>query len=260
MPFLNLRQKCLSYKIQDFAGYKLKGKNKYRMIKALLLDFNGVIIDDEPVQLKAYQEVLKEEGIDLTEEGYYACMGMNDAVFLKTIYERAGKTIDTGKIPELVEAKTTKWRENIDKEVPLFEGMEDFIKRMANDFTLGLVSMARRSEIDHVLDKTGLRDSFSVIISAEDVSTTKPDPECYREGFKLVDNIRTSQGKSPMTRQQCVVIEDATQGIIAAKLNRLKTLGVTSSVSAEKLREAGADAVTDKLTDWFPASFNGVFG
>ena len=45
------------------------------MIKAILMDFNGVIINDEPVQMRAYQEVLKEEGIDLTEADYFASLG-----------------------------------------------------------------------------------------------------------------------------------------------------------------------------------------
>lgn len=229
------------------------------MIKALLIDFNGVIIDDEHLQMEAYKEVLKAENIDLTEEKYFACLGMNDEVFLKTIYEREGKSVNDDKLPELIEAKTSKWREKVDKQIPLFEGIDDFIKRMENDFTLGLVSMARRPEIDFVLDKTGLRSSFSAIVSAEDISTTKPDPECYREGFRLIDIARTSVGKTPITRRQCVVIEDSPQGIISGKLVRLKTLGVTNTVSAERLREAGADSVTDKLNDWFPASFQGVF-
>ncbi len=230
------------------------------MIKALLFDFNGVIIDDEHIQMEAYKEVLKEEGIDLTEEKYFACLGMNDEVFVKTIFEREDVELDTAKVPGLVKAKTENWRGRIDKRIPLFEGMDEFIKRMANDFTLGLVSMANRNEIDHVLDKTDLRSSFSVIVSAEDVSTVKPDPECYREGFRLIDLFRTSQGKVPITRRQTVVIEDSPQGIIAGKLVRCNTLGVTNTVDAKSLREAGADAVTDNLTDWFPDSFRQVFG
>jgi phosphoglycolate phosphatase/beta-phosphoglucomutase len=229
------------------------------MIKALLFDFNGVIIDDEHLQMEAYQEVLREEGIDLTEEGYLACLGMNDEVFLKTIYERAEKDLDGDKLPGLVDAKTAKWREKIDKQIPLFEGMDDFIKRMANDFTLGLVSMARKPEIDYVLDKTDLRKCFSAIVTAEDVSSVKPDPECYREGFRRVDLARTTVGKSPITRRECVVIEDSPPGIVSGKLARLKTLGVTSTVGADELRQAGADAVTDKLTEWFPESFRQVF-
>ncbi len=229
------------------------------MIKALLLDFNGVIIDDEHLQMEAYRDVLKDEGIDLTEEKYFACLGMNDEVFLQTIYQREGKDVETARLPELIEAKTDKWRDKIEKEIPIFEGVEDFIKRMANDFTLGLVSMARRLEIDYVLDKTDLRNSFSAIVSADDISTVKPDPECYREGFRLVDSFRTSQGKVPITRSQCVVIEDSPQGITAGKNARLNTLGVTNTVDAEKLREAGADAVTHNLKDWFPDSFRQVF-
>lgn len=229
------------------------------MIKALLLDFNGVIIDDEHLQMEAYRDVLKDEGIDLTEEKYFGCLGMNDEVFLKTIYKGEGKEVKTVKLPELIEAKTGKWREKIEKEIPIFEGVYDFIKRMENDFTLGLVSMARRPEIEYVLDTTGLKNSFSAIISAEDISTVKPDPECYREGFRLIDLSRTLQGKVPITRRQCVVIEDSPQGIIAGKKVRLNTLGVTNTVEAKKLREAGADAVTHSLKDWFPDSFREVF-
>jgi len=228
------------------------------MIKAILFDFNGVIIDDEPIQMEAYKEVLNEQGIDLTEEKYYACLGMNDEVFLKTIYKREGKEISDEKIPKLVEAKTENWRARIEKEVPLFDGVTDFIKRMENDFTLGLVSMARRPEIDFVMSKTGLKDSFSVILSAENVSTTKPDPECYREGFRLIDLARTAKGKAPLTRRQCVVIEDAPQGVMAARGARLAALGVTTTVDAKRLRDAGAQAVTGNLNDWSPDSFRRV--
>ena len=229
------------------------------MIRALLLDFNGVVIDDELLQMNAYKELVKEDEIDLTEEKYFACMGMNDEVFLKTIYEREGKVLDDAKLPEMIEAKTAKWQEQIDSEIPLFDGVEDFIKRMENDFVLGLVSMARRKEIEYVLEKTGLRGAFSAVVTAEDVTTVKPDPACYREGFRLVDLAKTAAGSSPLTRKECVVIEDSPQGIMAGKAIRLKTLGVTNSVDAEKLREAGADVVTKTLKDWFPNSFREVF-
>lgn len=229
------------------------------MIKALLLDFNGVVIDDEPIQMEAYGEILVDEGIELTEEKYLACLGMNDAVFLKTIYERENKTVSDDRLSELIDAKTAKWKENIEKNTPLFDGVGDFIRRMANDFTLGLVSMARRVEIDHVLEKTGLKDSFAIVVSAECVSTVKPDPECYREGFRLVDFYRTSLGKAPLTHRQCVVIEDSPPGISAGRSAGLMALGVTNTVDDKQLRAAGAQAVTDSLKDWSPDSFRRVF-
>ena len=229
------------------------------MIKAILLDFNGVIVDDEPIQMRAYQEVMSNEGIDLTEESYYECLGMNDEAFITTIYERAEKEMSREKLIELVEAKTAKWKEIINDNIPLFYGVDEFLKRMKNKFTLGLVSMARRIEIDYIFENTGLEECFAVLVSAEDVSTTKPDPECYRKGFKLVDAFRTSKGKNPITHKQCVVIEDSPQGIISGRTARLKTLGVVNTVDAKELRAAGADAVTENLNDWSPESFNRVF-
>ena len=121
------------------------------MIKAILMDFNGVIIDDEPVQMKAYQEVLKAEGIDLSEDDYYACLGMDDKAFIRSAFERAGKKCTAAQVAKIMEGKTAKWRETVSEKVPLFDGAEDFIKKMGKDFALGIVSMARRAEIDTAL-------------------------------------------------------------------------------------------------------------
>jgi beta-phosphoglucomutase len=230
------------------------------MIKAILMDFNGVIIDDEPIQMRAYQEILKDEGIEVTEEAYLASLGMDDKTFVEAAYERAGKTPETNKVLEIVTAKTNRWRELIAAELPLFPGIENFIKKMAGEFALGIVSMAKREEIDHVLQAADLADCFSIMVSAEDVTKCKPDPECFRIGFRRLDLARTAAGRLPMTHNDCVVIEDSPPGIIAAKTADLKTLGVTNTVSAEAMRNAGADAVvTTSLDDWMPDSFRRVF-
>lgn len=229
------------------------------MIKAILMDFNGVIIDDEPIQMRAYAEVLKEDGIDLTEEMYYGCLGMNDETFVRRVAEKAGKAISEDRIGPAIEAKTAKWKEIVDQGIPLFDGVEDFIRRMSNSFEMGVVSMARAPEILYILDLTGLREYFSVVTTAEDVSSSKPDPECYRTGFRMIDRAHSARNGYPITRRRCVVIEDAPQGIQSAKGARLNALGVTNTVSEMELRSAGADAVTHSLRDWNSESFNRVF-
>ncbi len=229
------------------------------MIKALLLDFNGIIIDDEPIQMRAYQEILKREGIDLTEEDYYDSLGMDDHTFVETAYQRAQKTPEPNKVLEITLAKSERWREIIADEVPIFEGVDNFVRKCANEFTLGIVSMARREEIGYVLERTGLEDCFSVIVSAEDVKNCKPDPECYRTGFRLIDSARTSQGHLPMTHGECLVVEDSPPGIVAAKNADLPTLGITNTVSEDDLRAAGADSVSVYLDDWMPDSIRRVF-
>jgi beta-phosphoglucomutase len=229
------------------------------MIKAILMDFNGVIIDDEPIQFKAYQEILKGEDIDLTEEIYYAAMGMDDKTFVENVYNLAGKKPEANKVLEIVQAKTQKWHDVIASEIPIFDGVKNFIRKMEKDFALGIVSMAKREEIEFVLEQTGLRDSIKTIISAEDVTNCKPDPEVFIKGFREIDAARTAMGRNPIVHGECVVIEDSAAGVTGAKKAGMKTLGITNSVSEAVLREAGADAVSKKLDDWMPDSFHLVF-
>lgn len=223
------------------------------------MDFNGVIIDDERIQMKAYQEVFSEQGIELTEEGYFDCLGLSDKVFVQTIAERAGKSLSEEETSECIVKKTAKWKEAVSPSFPLFEGVEDFIRRMKSEFTLGLVSMASREEIEYVLNETGLADCFAAVVTADDVKTTKPNPECYREGFRRIDLAVSAAGNSSITRRQCVVIEDSPAGIQSAKGARLKALGITNTVDAESLRNAGADSVTSDIRDWNAESFRRVF-
>ncbi len=229
------------------------------MIKAILMDFNGVIINDEPLHMKGYQEILKSEGIDLTEEDYYASLGMDDKAFILTAHARAGREISDINLQKMIVEKTAKWREMVDAEIPLFEGTENFVRKMEQEFALGIVSMAVREEIEYILDKTNLRDCFSIIVSAEDVANHKPNPECYRKGFRMLDAVRTRRGHNPIVQSECLVIEDSPQGIMAGKAAGLKTLGVSNTVSAEKLREAGADSATKSLADWMPDTIRRVF-
>ena len=229
------------------------------MIKAVLLDFNGVVVDDEQIQCDAYREVFKGHGIELTDEGYYSRMGMNDRAFVTSVFEEGGQTPDEATIAACIEQKTDAWRGRVSDKPPLFDGVENFIKKCAAEMAVGLVSMARRSEIDLVLEKTGLASEFSVILSAEDISSHKPDPECYREGFRQIDLHRIARSHLPMVHNECLVVEDSPAGVMAGKGADLPVLAVETSVPEAALREAGADAVAKNLNDWFPDSLRRVF-
>ena len=229
------------------------------MIKALLMDWNGIVINDEPIQMRVYQDVLAKEGIALTEADYYSCLGMDDRGFVEAAFKRAGNTPEGNKVLEIVQAKTNGWREAVSDQLPLFPGVENFIRKAANELTLGLVSMCNHVEIDYVLERSGLDELFSIVVSAEDVSKTKPDPECYRLGFNRIDAARTSMGHLPMTHPECVVIEDSPAGVRAGVAADLQVLGVTNTVSAEELRAAGARWIAKDLNDWWPESIRLAF-
>src|SRR5438034_7844769 len=108
------------------------------MMKELLLDFYTGVINDEPIQMRAYQNVLAKEGIALTEDDYYSCLGMDERRFVEAAYERARQTPGTNKVLEIIEAKTEMWREAVSGDLPLFSGVDNFICKAANEFTLGL--------------------------------------------------------------------------------------------------------------------------
>ncbi|MBA3442222.1 MAG: HAD family phosphatase [Pyrinomonadaceae bacterium] len=220
------------------------------MIQAILFDFNGVIINDEPLHMKAYQEALRAEGIQLTDEEYFNSLGMDDQTFVRAAFARSGLPLDDEKMHAVIEGESKLHRVMIEDELPLVPGVVTFIKAAARHYLLGIVSMSRRTQIDYVLDRVKLSDLFSAIISAEMIHACKPDPECYNRGFLLVDEKRRAAGKLSLSPDECLVIEDAPPGIRAARAAGMHTLGVTNTVSADALRAAGAEVVTASLADW----------
>lgn len=229
------------------------------MIRAIFFDFNGVVIDDEPLHLKAYSDVLGGEGITLTDEDYYGALGMDDRTFVRAAFERADRIVADDAMLAIIERKSELHRQLIKDELPLFPGVVTFIKHTSRCFALGLVSMARRVEIDHVLERAHLEKAFTVIVSAEDVKACKPDPCCYSLALERLNEKRRASNEPPVLPKECLVIEDAPPGIQAGRAAGMHTLGVTNTVTEEALRAAHADVVTANLYDWNADAVHHVF-
>lgn len=220
------------------------------MIQAILFDFNGVIIDDEPLHMKAYLEVLGAEGIVLTEEDYYTMLGMDDVTFVRTAFARAGQPLNDETLRTLIKRESEAHRKLIADVLPLFPGVVTLVKSLARHYPLAIVSMARREEIDEVLERATLKGFFSVIVSAAAERPCKPDPFCYNHALELVNAQRRDAQAPPLQPSECLVIEDAPPGIEAARAAGMRTIGVTNTVSEKALRAAKADIVTKSLADW----------
>ena len=220
------------------------------MIKAIFFDFNGVIIDDETIQMKAYQEVLRGHQIDLTEEWYFSGLGMDDKTFIKAMFDRAEKPLTDPVLETVMGAKTDLHRQMIEDELPLFPGVLTFLKATSRHFQLGLVSMANQAEVGYVFQRANLAPLFSIIVTAEDASMCKPAPECYLAGLTKLNEKRQRERQLPLLPAECLAIEDSPPGIESARAAGMRTLGVTNTVSYEALRAAGADVVTKSLADW----------
>jgi beta-phosphoglucomutase len=229
------------------------------MIRAIFFDFNGVVIDDERLHLKAYRELFVAEGVTLTDEEYFSCIGMDDKTFVRAIFERAGRTVSDESMNAMIKRKTEMYGELIRDDLPLFHGAVTFIKNCSRRYALGLVSMARRVEIEHVLKRAQLESAFTVLVSAEDVSVCKPDPACYTLALERLNEKRRAGNLPPVLPDECVVIEDAPRGIQSGRAAGMHTLGVTNTVAEEQLRAAQADVVTGNLYDWNADAVHHVF-
>jgi len=198
------------------------------MIQAIFLDFNGVIINDERIHLKAYREVLLADNVPLTDEDYFASLGMDDAAFVRAAYARAERSLT-----DEVMAATIKREHELHRE---------FI-----------------TEIDYVLGLAGLNDLWSVIVSAGPGLRHKPAPDCYQRALELLNERRRAARALPLLAHECLAIEDAPPGIEAARVNGMRTVGVTNTVSEDDLRAAHADVVTPNLSDWTTDAVHHLF-
>jgi HAD superfamily hydrolase (TIGR01509 family) len=184
---------------------------------------------------------------------------MDDRAFVEATFVRAGKELPEQQRQAIIELKSELHHELIKDELPLFPGVETFLKATSRRYALSLVSMARRKEIDYVLDRARLGSLFTVMISAEDVRHHKPNPECYRIALERQNAWRQGNGLGSLRATDCVAIEDAPPGIEAARTVGMRTIGITNTVSEPDLRAAGADVVTRSLADWTADAVHHLF-
>ena len=229
------------------------------MIQAVFFDFNGVIIDDEPLHMRAFGEALKEEGIEQTEAEYFDSLGMDDVTFVRAAFGRAGRELSDEVLRRVIEREAARHRALIEESLPLFPGVVTFVKALSRRYPLGVVSMAARHGIDYALVRAGLLKHFKVVVSAEDVQACKPDPSCYTKALEFLNAKRGPSQILPVSPSECLVIEDSPPGIESARAAGMRTLGVTNTVAEKQLREAGADVVTRSLADWTPDAVHHVF-
>lgn len=229
------------------------------MIQAIFLDFNGVIIDDERIQMAAYQEILKSYGIELTEEQYFSALGMDDRTFVRAAFARATKELSEETWTSILEAKTKAHRNLIEDELPFFHGVVTFLKATSRHYALGLVSMATIDEIAYVLDRARLRSLFTVIVSAEGVNACKPAADCYHRALEELNQKRRDLRLLPLLAGECLAVEDSPPGIQSALAAGMHTMGVTNTVTESELRSVSAEVVTSSLADWTSAAIKHVF-
>lgn len=214
------------------------------MLRAVIFDFNGIIVDDEPIHFQLFQKVLGEEGIELTEQAYYArYLGFDDRGAFTTGYRDHARQLSNAKLSELIERKAAYYQQAIRNHVAIFPGVKALVAQLAQSLPLAVASGALRNEIETILTTAGLIGHFQSIISAEDVTQGKPEPEIFLKALAALNSQRGNG--SAIGAAECVVIEDSKEGLKGARRAGMKCLAVTNSHPAELLEDA--DAIVNSL-------------
>ena len=212
------------------------------MLKAIVFDFDGVIADSEPLHLRAYQNVLEQEGVELTREQYYSkYLGFDDIGLFRALAKDRGIEITDDQVDAWVDAKSELIEDLLSSDEVLFPGAAVCVRMLAERFPLAIASGALEPEIKIVLDNAGLSNCFKIISSASDGVRGKPAPDLYLLAIgKLRDFL-------PLDAASCVAIEDSRWGLEAAHKAGLRTVAVTHTYPASEL--PGAELVVKHLRD-----------
>ena len=203
---------------------------------AVIFDFDGVLVNSEPLHFQAFRKVLASEHIQLTEDEYYnELIGFDDKGAFRHLYASRKLTLSPKTFLSLMAHKSTAMMELIHrKQFAALPGVEQFVRGLWRRHPLAICSGALREEIEAMLEGISLRDCFPVIVAAEDVTVGKPDPQGYLMAIKQLGE-KTHRALKPA---DCLVVEDAPTVIRAVKAVGFPTLGVATSYPLEKLSDA----------------------
>ncbi len=221
------------------------------MIRAVIFDFNGVLLDDEPLHFAMFREVLMEEGVTITTEDYHTrYLGLDDRGCFEAALLDGGQTADSERLDALIARKAVRYAEEAGKGLTFFPGAADCLATLAARWPLAINSGALRPEIEFALNLLDRRDQVAVIVSAEETARCKPDPQGYT---LALEGLRRLGGPlADLEPAHCLVIEDSLAGIESAKGAGMHAVGVPNTYTAAPLLAAGADAVVSGLPEFTP--------
>jgi beta-phosphoglucomutase len=202
-------------------------------LRAVVFDFDGVLVDSEPLHFRSLRDCLLAEGITIDEQEYLShYLAYDDRGALRLALERHGIGFDPERIERAMARKAAAFQALL-PEVPFFPGARELIRGLAREVPLAIASGALHGEIEAILGAGGLLDPFAAIVGADDVSRGKPDPEPYRAAMRRLAPL--APGLAP---EHCVAVEDSMPGVAAALAAGMRVVAVAHSYPPGKLQAA----------------------
>jgi len=221
-------------------------------LRAAVFDFDGVIVDSEPLHFRSLRDALLSERVEISHEEYWDhLLAHDDRSSIRLAFERRGEGADPDRVERVERIKVERFAQLI-PEVPVFPGAREVIGALAAALPLAIASGARHDEIEAILAGIGLRDAFAAVVGAEDAPRTKPDPAPYLEAAR-----RLGSRVPGLVPAECVAFEDSVPGVMSALGAGMRVVGVAHSYPPSRLRSA--HRVLDSLAALEPASLGRLF-
>ncbi len=207
------------------------------MIRAVIFDMDGVVVDTETVDFIADFNVLKSIGAVKSEKDYVKLTGLP----ARHIYNRilSEKNIDAD-VNDLLKLREIEFEKALASKIlkPSI-GFNELVKKLKEKgYKVALASGSSRKKIEHVLAALKLTNAFSLVVSANDVKMNKPSPDIYIEAARRLN----------LGPEECIAVEDSETGVTSAKSAGLKCIAIRTKQTAEQDLSA-ADAVIGSLKD-----------
>jgi len=209
------------------------------MFEALIFDWDGTLADTREVIVISFQKVLSEINCQVSNEYIERRIGIGAAETFREILRSTNANIDENLIMRLVKRKS-QFEIELTWKVKLFEGARELLEALHSSLKIGLASMNNRSVVDPMLKANELEKYFQVVLTAEVISHSKPDPEIF---LKTASKLET-------TPQKCVVVEDSIFGVKAAKSANMSCIAITTGIySKQELEREKPDLIVKTLKD-----------
>lgn len=206
------------------------------MITAAILDMDGVVVDSEPLHYLSEKEMLSKRGVDLQPSDVKEIIGRTEMEGIEYFRSRFGLK-DGAK--QLYEEKQKIYKRMLRKAVKPTRGLFEVLNALeGKGITLAIASSAPRENIDIVLKALGIENRFRAVVSGDDVERGKPSPDIFLLAAQRI-------GTEP---ENCLVIEDAQNGVEAAKRAGMTCIAVPNQFTRDQDFSA-ADAVAESLED-----------
>jgi HAD superfamily hydrolase (TIGR01509 family) len=186
------------------------------VIDAVIFDLDGVLVDSERVWNAAKEKLTRERGGRWSEQAPRDMMGMSSPEWSRYMHEQLGVPQDPEQISRYVVGRLIEiYRDRL----PLLDGAQAAVRRLAERWPLGLASSSNREVIDLVLERAGLAACFAATVSSEEVARGKPAPDVYLEAARRLDVAPT----------RCAAIEDSENGILAARAAGMRVVALPNA-------------------------------